>query len=408
MSNNIEAPKGPGDLFTKTTQPFQVESIAGEPETRVSPLGAFSEFIVVEQPGLLAAVRDKSIDVKIITQRQRELIGTLTPDEIARIAANPELAKVAMLDLSFAISALIFSGITPVHEIQKLNAHFARVTGMPEMMTFEKVVSINAKLPFGQMRTFTDGEIGETEKRFYYGHELMDVKMQDTTQAAAQSVDILRTQNEDGVEEVLELLGRGANNMQEFAAFMRSFMRMPKEHFGTFRQYLSQYPDGTRNASGAFIGMPRLNIRLVGLSPKYEEFLDEGIRYFSISEQPDIKYARRLAQQGGYLVAQCEAQHGNPQQRLAKALKQVIEPIRDFRLSHLAAVNHHVPQALPEGLKDLKAQLAQAEEEPILDDGSTVAKGTAGFLPGPLLRNTLRLDLKAIKRLDAILNEGGQ
>lgn len=405
MANNIEAPRGPNELFINSRQPAKEGLSHVEAETKVLPLGAFSEFVLTGQPQLLNAVRAHELSVDIVVQKQRELITNLRADDIDRVDANQDLARVAMLDLSFAMNAVIFSGGTPPEEVMQLNTKLAQVTGLPEMMTFEKIISINSRLPFGQMRTFTDGAVGETEKRFYYGHELMGIKLQDTVHIASQSIEALRDQREEAVEEAVGLLAKGASSMEEFADFMRGFMKMPKEHFSIFRQYLSQYPDGTRNASGAFIGMPRLNIRLVGLSPKYEQFLDEGMQYFPINEQSDIQYAREQAQQGDYLVAQCERLHGESQQRLAKVLVQVIEPIRDFRLAHLAAVCRHVPQAIPEGLKNLKEQLAQTEEEPILGDESGEAKGTGGFLPGPLLRNTLRLDLRALERLKAIVDK---
>lgn len=273
MSNNIEAPKGPRDLFAKNTQYHQAESVAGETEPRVFPLGAFSEFILDEQPRLLSAVRAKEIDAEVIARRQRELMLALTPEELARVTTDIELARVAMVDLSFAMSGLIFSKITPPEEVQQLNGQLAQITELPEMMTFEKIVSINSGLPFSQMRTFSDGVLRDSERHFYYGHDLMNNLLQDTTDVASQSVDILRTQGEQGVIEATGLLARGASNTQRFAEFMRNYHRMPKKHFGTFRQYLASYPDGkTRNASGAFIGMPRLQIRLVGLTPRYENF----------------------------------------------------------------------------------------------------------------------------------------
>jgi len=406
MPNNIEAPKGPSDLFAVKRQAVGTEgSITSEMGENVLPLGAFSKFVLIEQPELLNAIRAGELSLYAVVDKQRELIINLTREDIGRIIANQDLARVAMLDLSFAVNSVIFSGGTPPEEVRELNVRLSQVTGLPETMTFEKIVSVNSKLPFSQMRAFTSGAVGETEKRFYYAHELMDIKLQETIAIATQSVDALRSKGQQGVDEVVVSLEKGAGNMKEFADFMKGFMKMPREHFSIFRQYLSQYPDGTRNASGAFIGMPRLNIRLVGLSPRYEEFLDEGIRYFPVSEQPDIHYARGQAQQGDYLVAQCERLQGEPQQKLAKALIQIIEPIRDFRLGHLAAVVRYIPQAMPEGVKDLKIQLAQTEEEPIIDDKSAVTKGTAGFLPGPLLRNTLRLDLKALERLNAIINK---
>jgi len=411
MPNNIEAPRGPNDLFANKVQASSRETQSSlETEEKVLPLGEFSEFILTEQPRMLTEIRGGRLGVEALIKRQKELLTKLNLEDIEMAARDPMLANIAMLDLTFAFNAAILagnphSGSRPSEELEQLSTYFANATGLPRIMTFEKIVGINSKLPYKQMRTFTGGAVGETERMFYYGHELMDIKLQDTIHVASQSVEVIKRQREIGVDEAVGLLVKGARNMNEFADFMKAFMGMPREHFGLFRQYLSQYPDGTRNASGAFIGMPRLNIRLVGLSPKYEQFLDEGMRYFKINEQSDIQHAREVAQQGDYLVAQCERLQGNPQQNLARSLIQVIEPIRDFRLSHLAAVQYHVPQALPEGLRNLKTELAQTEEEPILDDESNATKGTGGFLPGPLLRNTLRMDLRALERLNAIVSK---
>lgn len=402
MTNDREAPISPANLFPTGQRP--VETVEGhEAEPDILPLGAFSAFVLKEQPALLAKVRAGTIHASVIAQRQGELLVGLGADVVERAMRDPDMARLAVLDLSFAMSGAIFSGDTPPDEVQKLNANLAQATGMPPKMTFEKVVSINSRLPFSQMRAFTDGNVGDTERQFYYGHDLMDRKIQDTTDNAALSIDALRTKGNGRIGEVVDLLSRGASNMEEFAKYMKSFMRMPREHFEEFRPYLSQYPDGTRNASGAFIGMPRLDIRLVGLSPRYEQFLDEGMRYFPIHEQADIQEARGLARHGDYLVAQCERLEGEERKSVARSLASVIEPIKDFRLRHLAAVNRFVSQALPEGMRNLKEELARTEEEPILDNDPNLTKGTAGFLPGPLLRNTLRLDLRALEKLNALL-----
>jgi hypothetical protein len=401
MINNIEAPKEARELFSQSDSYTNNEnSIYKERLMQVFPLGDFSTFVAKEQPSLLEKVRSGHLSAEVIVQKHQELLQKISQEDLAVIIQNQTCARVAMLDLSFAMGAAIFSGVTPPDELSQLNVFLSELTGLPEKMTFEKIITINSQLPFVHMRTFTGGDVGETEKRFYYGHELMDVKLRDTTECVTQSVELLQKNRREDIGFVLEKLESGAKNMEEFAEFMRNYMRMPKEHFDVFRQYLGQYPDKTRNASGVFIGIPRLNIRLVGLSPKYEEFLEEGMKYFAINDQPDIQKAQLQARNGEYLVAQCERlQEEGLRTQVAEALIKLIEPIRDFRLSHLSAVYKYVPQAMPEGLKDLKKQLTETEEEPIMEDGLDAVKGTAGFIPGPLLRNIVRLDMQALERL---------
>lgn len=404
MAKNNVAPKAPAELFAR--QPGNVTKASSE--DGIFPLGEFSKFVSREQPALLALIRESGGSPDAMVKRQEETlrgIGTIEVDALLRNDAYPGrfFAKVALLDLSFAISAAIFSRATPSPEVQKLNRDLAAALGLPEMMTFEKIISINSGLPFGQMRTFTDGDVGETEKRFYYGHDLMDSRLRDTTLAVAQAVGLLKENDPDAVRAAISLLISGSESISEFAKFMRSFMEMPREHFGVFRRYLMQYPDKTRNASGAFIGMPSLHIRLDGLSPRYEQFLDEGMPYFPVDERPDIEAARAMAREGIYIVAQCESLVGEQRMELASAAKSLITQIKDFRLTHIAAVNRHAPEALPEGLVGLKRSLSETEEEPILDDGKDGAKGTGGFLSGPLLRNCLRMDIRAVERLEAVL-----
>lgn len=411
MSDNLEAPREPNDLFNKGQMRRGETQASSKVKTRVLPLGQFSEFILTEQPRLLSSIRAHEFGADIVVQRQQEILANLDPEIIDRATVNPFLAKIAMLDLTFAINAAIFaedppSGSTPPDEVEKLSSHFAQVTGLPRTMTFEKIVGINSKLPFQQMRTFTNGKVGKTERKFYYRHDLMDTILKDTTGVVSNAIDVLTDSGKQGVSQTETSLVRAADNMNEFSRFMTEFMQMPRTHFTVFRQYLSQYPDGTRNASGAFIGMPRLNLRLMGSVPFYEDFLNEGMQYFPVSELPDIKQAHIVAQQGNYLVAICEKLGGYEGKSLAGLLIQLIKPLHQFRLTHYTAVLKYLPpQAIPEGGKKLKAQLEKPYES-ILEDQPGVIKGTGGFSSGPLLRNMLRLDLKSLRRLRTISEEG--
>lgn len=411
MSNNIEAPRGPDDLFKKNQVIRGKTQASPGVETRVLPLGKFSEFILTEQPRLLASIRTHEFGADVVVQRQREILANLDSKIIDRASVNPFLAKIAMLDLTFAINAAILaedppSGSAPPDEVETLSSHFAQVTGLPRTMTFEKIVSVNSTLRFSQMRTFTDGEIGDTERRFYYGHAPMDRILQDTTRVATSAISALV----DGqlLEETIEALSQSAGKMQEFSDFMTGFMRMYRDHFTVFRQYLSQYPDGTRNASGAFIGgMPRLNLRLMGSVPFYEDFLNEGMPYFPVTEQTDIQQARSDANQDNYLIAQVERLIDPERKNLAGALIQLIKLLHQFRLTHYIAVLKYLPpEAIPDRGKNLKVQLEEPYES-ILEDQPGIAKGTGGFSSGPLLRNMLRLDLRSLARLETLLSKDG-
>lgn len=411
MSNNIEAPREPKDLFNEGRMGRGETSRSSEIETRVLPLGAFSEFILAEQPRILAKIRAGNLDVEELIKRQRELLTKLNLEDVEIAARDPILANIAMLDLTFALNAAILaknppSGNKPPDALEQLSDHFAQATGLPRIMTFEKIVGINSKLPYKQMRTFTDGEVGETERMFYYAHELMNTDYQDTAGVASDAVATLTTFGRQGVREIEAPLARAIENMNKFSDFMAGFMRMPVEHFAIFRQYLSQYPDGNRNASAAFMGMPRLNLRLMGSASFYEDFLNEGMQYFPVTEQQDIQQARIDAQQGDYLVAICERLEGQEGKNLAGKVEELIEPLHQFRLTHFAAVLKYLPpQAIPEGGKNLRAQLEEPYES-ILEDQPGVIRGTGGFLPGPLLRNMLRLDLRSLERLRTVVDGG--
>lgn len=412
MPNNIEAPREPNDLFANRSQSagFEVK-VPLETEKRILPLGEFSEFVLTEQPRMLAEIRAGNLGVEALIQRQKETLAKLNSEDIEIAARDPMLADIAMLDLTFAFNAAILAknppfGSNSPDEVEQLISRFAQVTGLPRTMTFEKIVGINSKLPYKQMRTFTDGEVGETERMFYYAHELMNTDYQNTAGVASEAVATLTTFGRQGVRGIEAPLARAIENMHKFSDFMTGFMRMPAEHFAIFRQYLSQYPDGTRNASAAFMGMPRLNLRLMGSASFYEDFLNEGMLYFPMGEQQDIQQARIDAQQGNYLVAICERMEDQEGKNLAGMVTQLIEPLHQFRLTHFATVIRFLPpQAIPEGGKNLRAQLEEPYES-ILEDKPGAVRGTGGFMPGPLLRNMLRLDLRTLERLQAITNKG--
>lgn len=382
-------------LFQQTNVDRQLQSdVLLQPE--VYPLGQFSQFVLLRQPELLREIRSGAASVSDLYTEQEEQLDSLLPSDIARVISDPQQTRIALLDTGFAISAITFSGGMPSERLVEFNRQLAEVAGLSEKMTFQKIVTINSSLPYEAMRTFTDGDARNTERDFYYGHALMNAPLEVATLQTQHVQGLLRNGDIDEADRVLQEIDL---RMQEFATAMSSYNRhMDPAHFAIFREYINQYPDGTRNASGAFIGMPRLQLRLTGTSASYDTFLAESMRYFSPDDQADIALAQAEIEQGS-LVDLCEQLPTNHRGIVAKRLYEILRQLDLFRRRHYVAVMRFVPEAIGTEQTRLHEQLQQPDE-PILGEGVV---GTGGFLPGPLMRNIMRLNLREMNRLERMI-----
>jgi len=247
--------------------------------------------------------------------------------------------------------------------------------GLPARMDYELIIDVNSEeyLRSGHMRTFLGGEDALHERDFYLGHH----ESEPFIKAAAyqlrsaveypEHVDAGRT------------IGAALEGMKTFDAYMGAYTRLSEDVFGTMmRPYLGSYPDGTRNASGAFMASVQLaELMLHAPTEGQTKYIDESMRYFPRWSKEIMKGWHEESARGGNVTDMVLGGELRLSVDAKTSLIELLNKFLDFRLKHLAVTRKQIPIAF-EG-RDVpvsRKQLAEFGEPDILAEG---AKGTAGF-----------------------------
>jgi tryptophan 2,3-dioxygenase len=143
------------------------------------------------------------------------------------------LKKTALLDLVMFQRALeMGAGATPPQLAQWI-AQFARDLDTLPTLTYELVILSN---PERAVRTFTGGQVGEIERAFYIGHQVIEHRFEELSTTLMRARDLLESGNRRAglllVEHGRDVL-RGATE-----SFHHGFAVMDPAAFNAFRVYL--------------------------------------------------------------------------------------------------------------------------------------------------------------------------
>lgn len=352
-------------------------------DTSASPLAPYTLGEMIPD---LAAVRDGEMSYADLRAKQEVVLG----QHAMAIAANtdPAAAEVTQLDL-----AMMVGGYLPAEQdafkkapphLLGLLAQQADRFSLPGLMDYHLIIDVNSRehQNAGHMRTFT-GDPGERD--FYYGHYLSEPLVKD---AAYELHNLAESPQHLDTRQTLE---SAADNMDAFFRYMQQYIRMSRESFGGIRPYLTSYPDGTRNASGAF--MPSVQLAELALrppTPEHEKFLDSAMPYYPAWSRDIIADWRERSARGRNVMDMARSgEIAIGTDELAKsALGRLIDGFTNFRMAHLAATRKQIPDAFPEGPVS-RRQAREFGEPDIMADG---AKGTADYnIPNVLVGSTSRM-----------------
>lgn len=384
------------ELFNNEPTPPEIVS---SPEQSSSPL---AEYTLTEMVGDLAAVANETMTYdELRTKHETVLAGAAE-----QMAANtdPQVAKVTQLDLAFMLGGYLKADehagpddekiafrLAPPQLLGLLKQQADRF-GVPELMDFDLIIDVNSAeyLEHGHMRTFT-GDPGERD--FYLGHHVSEPHVK---AAAYQLRSIIDTPEHVDVNAVL---ASAADNMQIFRQYMQKYIKLSTAAFGNMRPYLASYPDGTRNASGAFMpGVPLAELALQAPTDEHNKFLDESMPYFPQWSRELIADAREGSARGRNvmdMIASGEITLNQTGENAKTMLRTFVDEFVRFRMAHHAATRKQIPQAFPEGAAVSRAALREFGEPDITSENGE--KGTADFniqnvLGGAINRLLVTLD----------------
>ncbi len=308
--------------------------------TNTRPLGKLSDFVVQLMALCLA---DPAGDFLIIC---KNLLDGLSEDCFAKIQSEEERA-IALLDLKMLESAFVHSNWAAPEKLTQL---IDKLSG-PEipMLTYEELVGTNPK---GDLRLFTTGAIGDTERMFYEAHRNTESNLARAISKMRTAIGILIESGENGGEVMLrnvsETLTQSTESLSPMLLTMRNLGMMPLGHFDTFRGFFNPHPiRGLKGPSGAFSArFYTFDLLLRGnlLPEEYIEYIDTNRPYYSKAGRDGVDEAFELREGGNTLADLCK-KYNDPTE-IRPHIDRLIKFMDAFRKMHKLAVAKQIPAAL--------------------------------------------------------------
>jgi hypothetical protein len=347
---------------------------------RQSPL---ADYVLDQMPTDLLAVANGGMNYDELNASQEAVIDKAADAIDAN--TDPEVAEVTQLDLLFMLGGRLPAGA----DMERLTSPSLKSIiavqrdrfSLPDHMDYELVIDVNSREFYrtGQrdMRTYADGPFGLDERDFYVGHYNTEPRIKGI---AFGIHSIVERPDEVDAEEVLQA---AAAEFREFGKDMQQYRKMPPEAFTYIRPYLEAYPDGTRNASGAF--MPSVQLAEVAMHAPTDEFLhyvNEAMPYFPRWARGLMRQWTDESAQGNNLDNMIRSGRLDLSEAAVGTFRNIASQFATFRSTHRAAVEKVVK--VPEGKEPLvsadaprtvKGILARGER-PIDEEGPA---GTGGY-----------------------------
>lgn len=305
--------------------------------TKVRPIPGISDFVRTDFPILLET------DPSALPTLVDTLVTQLSQSDM-ELALMGRARLVASLDLKMLEAGIHHSGFVPTTRLTDIIGLFSGDN--PQVLLYEEIIIEN---PVDDTRTFTRGEVGETERVFYSEHRLVEINLDSVIESTRRAIYRASIGDGDGaghalagIRERLDLVVRATAKLG----------RMPREHFTAFRLYLGAYPDrGLKGPSGAFSAtIPLLEILLRGdeLDAKYLNYLAENRQYLPRRGREAIDGALSALSKTGSLTMLWRA-NGQPA-ALGEQLSVMRKFFDGFRRVHYRSVERQLPEAITDDI----------------------------------------------------------
>jgi hypothetical protein len=343
----------------------------------IPPITLVNEYILGEMPDDLEAIRNETLTYEELRARHAALLLVARPDIEAN--TDEQVALVTQLGLGFMLGAYLplekKAYETAPPELLELLESQAQRFNLPRRMDYELIIDVNTSEYFrtGVMHKFLKSENSLGERDFYQGHNESEFFVK---RVASTLQDVIATPDGPVVD---VLLATAAADMKNFRQYMQKYFGLSLEAFGSMRPYLAEYPDGIRNASGAF--MPSVQLAELALhkpTDGHQVYLDESMPYFPRWSRPEMADKREKSLAGRNIQDLLESGELELSEAGMKSLLTVVREFITFRTTHSAVTRPQIPSVFKgrdDDPKNLNALRAFGEPDILADGG----KGTAGF-----------------------------
>ena len=292
------------------------------------PLGQFSGFVVEQLQGLVAQGGEQ-------LQRGVERALKGLSDQHVSDMIGTEGQIVAALDLKMTEVGLLVTG---QRVPERLSLLIDQVSGPCGGLTYEEVVLAN---PVADLRLFTTGELGSTERFFIDAHRQIEEilarvirRLENIFEAIRNDEPVTRLSFREWLDEIMSLTG--------------SLAQMPEGHFAQIRRFYAPHPTrDTKGPSGAFSARfyaLELLVRGDALSENFLSYIQDNRMYFPQCDIVLLERALRAVEEGETL--NIFATHEHAQLVLPAHLERLTAFFTQFRKAHMAAVRRQTPEVL--------------------------------------------------------------
>ena len=299
-----------------------------------------SDFATQELPEMLETEPEN------IAARAERLINSLSRSDI-RQAMGSRVRNLTLLDLKMIEASIVHSGFTPPANLVRLidqYVHRNEIAGL----TYEDIVLTN---PEDDPRTFTSGEVRDTEIMFYGAHREIEFSLNRVNNkiwSAIRAFLALFAQAQRRNVEAAQALEGASEDLEKIVLLTTRLGKMPKNHFTVFRKYLGTHPiRHTKGPSGAFTaGIPLLELLFRGdtLPGDYLDYLSKNWMYLPKTGRKDIEVALQGIAQGWSLLSLWERDARS--EEVEKYINLIGNFLDSFRKAHYGAVARQIPEAV--------------------------------------------------------------
>jgi hypothetical protein len=340
------------ELFrNQSDEHFQVNQAGYE-----TGVNALSDYTLHEMPGDLSQVRDKAnpFSFEDLAAKQQDVLEAGAMAVLSN--HEEEVARIAQLDMLFMLGGYLPAGDTALDRapgtLHALLDHNAERFGLPKRMDYEMIVDVNTKRyqTTGNIRLFSEGVQADAERDFYIGHYYSEPHMK----LAAFQLRTLLERPDASDPNKATTLASARDHIDAFGGSVRDYGKLAVAHFGHFRPFLGEYPDGTRNASGAFMPSPQLaEMTLHEPTDQYDLFLTEAKPYYPKWSQPLITEWARQSHEGHNIRDAIIDGRLKLNDEQLDLLGEVVTALYRTKQAHLGTTYRQIPQAFPERGKGL-------------------------------------------------------
>ncbi|MBI5644793.1 hypothetical protein HY970_01720 [Candidatus Kaiserbacteria bacterium] len=298
------------------------------------PLGPLSDFVA---NGGLAEALEPPADTHVY-ERIEILLESLSEAFVAHVVRS-EHASVARLDVLMVERGLMHIGCKIPRKLEGLVELFSDEQ-LPSL-TYEDLVMAN---PPDDVRAFTRGAIGETERMFYLRHALIEVQL--AAMASAMRTAIENSDDEAATRALASVDGFAENVLNYSRKVGRQDVEHFKDHARGFRRFLMSHPTrGHKGPSGEFSpGIPIVDMLLHGdhLGIAQFDYIAERMEYYPIRTRESMESAREWVKRSKTLVTRW--QRGSRAEQLWDRVESIGKFLNAFRALHLRVVPRQIPE----------------------------------------------------------------